>query len=122
MTPEEIAILKNKHHTELSALNAIVKLFHADPATVTAIDLLVNNSEQTRTPGVVRSNASGTIALECFSFSVANCGAADGIILGTTIKSGEVLNFSAGVLGNKFGANTITYNGTGTDLLITYIY
>jgi len=72
------------------------------------------------TPNIVRATGAGTIASAVYSFSVANVGAGNGTILGQTIKPTETLNFDAGSLNNTYAAGTIAYDGTGTELLITY--
>lgn len=75
----------------------------------------------TRTPGIIRTvGPAGTIAPLVYDFSVSNVGSGNGLILGVTIKPGETLNFTAGALNNSYAANTITYNGTGTELVIIY--
>lgn len=73
-----------------------------------------------RTPNLLRATGSGTIAPVVYDFSVANVGAANGTILGGTIKPGETLNFSAGTLNNSYAAASIAYDGTGTELVIIY--
>jgi len=73
-----------------------------------------------RTPNVLRLPGSGTIAAVVYDFSVSNVGSADGIALGETIKPGETFNFSAGSLNNYYAASTLSFNGTGTELLIIY--
>jgi len=72
----------------------------------------------TVTPNIIRATASGTIPAGAYSFSVANLGAADGTLLGQTIKPSEIINFDAGSLNNVYGA--VAYDATGTELLITY--
>jgi hypothetical protein len=78
-------------------------------------------SPKARTPRVVRATGSFTNAVKVFSFSVANVGTADGIVLGVTIKPGEIVNYDASALNNFFAVGAVTANGTGTELLITYI-
>jgi hypothetical protein len=73
-----------------------------------------------RTPGIIRATGAGTIAPLVYDFSVSNVGAANGTILGQTIKPGETLNFGAGAVNNYYAAATIAYNGTGTELVIIY--
>ncbi len=83
--------------------------------------LVTNTTSVNRTPGIIRTvGPAGTIAPLVYDFSVSNVGSGNGLILGVTIKPGETLNFSAGALNNSYAANTIAYNGTGTELLITY--
>ena len=77
-----------------------------------------------RTPGVIRPTGSGDVssaAATFFSVSVANVGAANGTVLAslTTIKPGEVLNFSADAINNYF--TSFAYNATGTEFIIIYV-
>ena len=74
-----------------------------------------------RTPGVQRVTGAFTNATNFYSFSVANVGIANGLCLGATIKPGEIENFDASALNNFFVPGTVTADGTGTELLITYI-
>jgi hypothetical protein len=67
---------------------------------------------------VLNTSTSGTVPV-CFSFSIANVGAAAGTVEGVSIPAGTTINFDAGVLNNTLtGA---TYDATGTTFLITYI-
>lgn len=63
--------------------------------------------------GPVRVVGPGVIPANSKSFSVYNAGGANGVFNGGVIKSGEQLS----------GASTapISYDGTGTELVITYI-
>lgn len=77
-----------------------------------------------RTPGVIRPTGSGNVssaAATFFSVSVANVGAANGTVLAslTTIKPGEVLNFSADAINNYF--TSFAYDATGTEFIIIYV-
>ena len=56
-----------------------------------------------------------------YSFSVANVGTGNGECQGIVIKPGEVVNFDAGAIGNFFDVDTVSADGTDTELLITYI-
>jgi hypothetical protein len=77
-----------------------------------------------RTPGIIRPTASGNVsssAATFYSVSVANVGAANGTVLsGTTIKPGEVLNFSADAVNNYF--TSFAYDATGTEFIIIFVY
>lgn len=77
-------------------------------------------SAKTRVPVLIRVTTSGTITPIVYSISVSNVGSANGVFLGGTIKTGETLNFDAGALNNLYAAGTITYDGTGTELVIIY--
>lgn len=85
-----------------------------------AAQLVSNTTSATRTPNLIRATGSGTIAPLVYDFSVSNVGSANGTILGGTIKPSETLNFTAGALNNSYAAGTISYNGTGTELVIIF--
>jgi hypothetical protein len=58
---------------------------------------------------------------DAYSFSVANVGSANGTVQGATIKPGEIVNFDASSLNNYFPIRSIEADGTGTELLISWI-
>lgn len=83
-----------------------------------------NTSGVTRKANMIRpTNTLGnvsSISSQFYSVSVANVGSADGAILtGTTIKPGEVLNFSADALNNYF--TDFGYDATGTEFIIIFV-
>jgi hypothetical protein len=89
-----------------------------------SVALASNQTGAARTPGIIRpTNASGNVssaAATFYSVSVANVGAANGTVLGgTTIKPGEVLNFSADAVNNYF--TSFAYDATGTEFIIIYV-
>jgi hypothetical protein len=84
------------------------------------IDLVNNTDPSERTPNLIRATGAGTIAPLTYDFSVSNVGAGNGTILGGTIKPGETLNFAAGALGNFYTAGSVSYDGTGTELVIIF--
>jgi hypothetical protein len=88
-----------------------------------SVALASNQTGAARTPGIVRPTTSGdvnSVAATFYSVSVANVGAANGTVLsGTTIKPGEVLNFSADAVNNYF--TSFAYNATGTEFIIIYV-
>jgi hypothetical protein len=116
LTSQEIQALINEHKSELSALNALIKLLQGGGSSL----ILENNSNLNRTPNLLRTSAAGSIPVACYDFSVFNAGLADGVLLGQPIRPGESLNFSAGSLNNIYPAGTVTYDGTGTELVIIY--
>lgn len=71
------------------------------------------------TPGLLRATGAGNVAAGAKSVSVYNAGPASGLVLGQTIKSGESFTWSAGDMNNTLGA--ISYDGTGTELVITTV-
>jgi hypothetical protein len=76
---------------------------------------------QPRTPGAVRVTGAFTNPVSVFSFSVANVGTGNATINGVTLKPGEIVNYDASGINNYFATGTLTADGTGTELLITYI-
>jgi hypothetical protein len=77
---------------------------------------------QARTPGAVRVTGAFVNPEPIFSFSVANVGTANGTVLGATVlKPGEIVNYDAGGINNFFDAGSVSINGTGTELLVSYI-
>jgi len=80
--------------------------------------LVINTTSASRTPNILRTSVAGTVSATVYSFSVANVGLGNGTILGQIIKPGESLNFDAGSLNNSYTG--FAYDGTGTELLITY--
>ena len=82
--------------------------------------LVSNTTAVTRTPVYFRTSTSGTIVAVTYSFSIANVGTGNGTFLGDTIKPGESVNFGADGINNSYAASTFTFDGTGTELLITY--
>ena len=72
-----------------------------------------------RTPGLLSVTGSGATPANVYSISIANVGAAAGVIDGVSIPAGTVLNFDGGVLNNT--VTPMSYNATGTTFLITYL-
>jgi hypothetical protein len=113
--------------TTLSALESITV---QNPGGASAVNIQDGGNSITvdggtglaRTPNAIRPiNTSGTVTGTIYSISVANVGAANGTVLTsvTTIKPGEVLNFSADAINNYF--NSFAYNATGTEFIIIYV-
>lgn len=99
----------------------LVSLDNKDFATETTlqnVDAKLNAAQ--RTPNIIRVTDSGTINQVVYSFSVANVGGDDGIILGAVIKDGEVISFDAGSLNNFYASGSITYDAAGTEFIVIY--
>ena len=108
--------------TAANQVIGLTSLNNIDNST-TSIDnevqsLNVKLTAKTVTPNIIRATGAGSIPAGAYSFSVANIGSADGILLGQTIKPSEIINFDAGSLNNVYG--DVVYDATGTELLITY--
>ena len=106
----------------LRGLQGVIEQLQDVNISVNTDDVEALLASRVRLPNIIRHSGptAGTIAVSVYDFSVANVGTENGIILGQTIKPGEVLNFSAGSMNNFYAANTITYNGNGTELIIIY--
>lgn len=74
----------------------------------------------TRTPSLIRISSAGTIPAGARSVSVFNAGLANGTWLGSIIKPGEQFSYDAGAQGDLLTA--FTYNGTGSELVITTLF
>ena len=123
LTQAEIKILTNTHRTDISALNAIVKLIDggASSADVNALlTAFTDNASNSRTPVFIRPTTASNIAVLTYDVAVSNVGTTDGTVLGGLIKPGETLNFDAGALNNFYAAGTFTYDATDTEFLIIY--
>ena len=72
-----------------------------------------------RTPSVQRVVAAGTIAAGARAVSIANVGDQTGTVLGTNLKGGEVISFSAG--SDQDTLSAIAYNPGTSEFLITTI-
>lgn len=97
----------------------LAPLTYINPNTYLA-QIVTNTTAVSRTPVYFRTTTSGTIAAVTYSFSIANVGSANGTFLGDPIKPGESVNFGADGINNSYAASTFTFDGTGTELLITY--
>ena len=97
----------------------LAPITYINPNTYLA-QIVGNTSAVSRTPVYFRTTTSGTIAAVTYSFSIANVGSANGTFLGDPIKPGESVNFGADGINNSYAASTFTFDGTGTELLITY--
>jgi hypothetical protein len=85
-------------------------------------NILGNTDGVLRAPNMLRTTTLGnlsSVASEIYSVSVANVGSANGIVLGATLKPGEIINFDASSLNHYF--NQFAYDATGTEFIITYI-
>jgi len=82
-------------------------------------DIINLLSPQARQPYIENftGTSGGTTSGNFYSLSIANTGAAAGLVNGVSIPAGTILNFDAGVLNNTLGS--ITYDTTNTTFLIT---
>jgi len=85
----------------------------------TLAQVLTKLTAVSSTPGLIRAVGAGIIAAGAKSVSVYNALNVNGLVLGQIIKPGESLTWSAGDMNNTLGA--ISYDGTGTELVITTV-
>jgi hypothetical protein len=97
----------------------VAPITYINPNTYLA-QIVGNTSALGRTPVYFRTTTSGTIAAITYSFSIANVGTGNGTFLGDPIKPGESVSFGPDGINNYYAASTFTFDGTGTELLITY--
>jgi hypothetical protein len=97
----------------------VAPITYINPNTYLA-QITSNTSAVSRTPVYFRTTTSGTIAAVTYSFSIANVGTGNGTFLGDPIKPGESVSFGPDGINNYYAASTFTFDGTGTELLITY--
>lgn len=105
-------------------VNIVSPIGPENMADSVAVTLAKDYLGAVRYTGMIRATTSDNVnntVPEFYSVSVANVGSANGTILGgTIIKPGEVLNFSADAINNYF--DSFEYNGSGTELLIIFVY
>ena len=100
---------------------------HRNLLTLGAISSLLSTANASNAPigglamGLIRAtDATGSpIVAGRRRITVANMGVANGLVLGAVIKPGEILSWPAGDLRDTLGA--LSYDGTGTELVITTV-
>jgi hypothetical protein len=93
----------------LQGLQGIIDAIFAIPAPL---------SPQPRIPHIYTNVSSGLVPGNNYGFSIANIGAANGTVGGATLKPGYTVSFSPTSVDNL---NSLIYDATGTEFLITYI-
>jgi hypothetical protein len=102
----------------LQGLQAVIDNNCCDSILAQLISIDSKLRSEPRRANVLNTSTNGTVPV-CYSFSIANVGAAAGTVNTQSIPAGTTVNFDAGVLNNTLtGA---TYDATGTTFLITYI-
>jgi len=114
----ELTVVTTGGATEVTT-DAIKTATEATQAATEAIETA--STDLARTPNMLRSSTSSSVAVAVHSVSVHNAGIATGTVLGANILAGETVNFDAGGNGNMLTAGSLTFDGTGTDFLIIYI-
>jgi hypothetical protein len=124
----EVAIVgRNNTKAAVTGQNELlVKINSVDPGLDLATEatlkqVKLNTDPQQRKAYVERVSTPWTSTEDIFSFSVANVGTGNGTVQTATIKPGEIVNFDASSLNNFFPIGSVVADGTGTELLITWI-
>jgi hypothetical protein len=118
--PYQHNVLKGLQAVLLDLQNLLVNT--TGLATESTLQIVETNTTGVRRrPRFKRETSSGDLSTEApiYSVSVANVGLANGLVLGTSISPGEIVNFSADALNNYFPE--FDYDGTGTELLIIFV-
>jgi hypothetical protein len=71
-----------------------------------------------RTPTILRTSASSSIAAGAYSMSFASVGTVNATVGGATLKPGETINFDAGAINNTLGSVAYNSSAVGAELLI----
>jgi hypothetical protein len=71
-----------------------------------------------RTPTILRTSASSTVAAGTYSMSFASVGTVNATVGGQTLKPGETINFDAGAINNTLGSVAYNSSAVGAELLI----
>ena len=103
----------------LQGLQALIDSNCCEDITVALADILADLESAERTPGVLSTTTSGTTPVNAYSVSIANVGAAAGVVNSQSIPAGTTLNFDGGVLNNTVAP--LVYNATGTTFIITWL-
>jgi hypothetical protein len=101
----------------ISVLNELLEQGISLDSIKTKTDLL---APVTKTPNLIRTTSSGTVPGTPYSVSIANAGSAEAVVMGVALKANEILNFDAGGR-DTLASGSITYDATGTELIIIYI-
>jgi hypothetical protein len=80
--------------------------------------ITVDSNAAVRTPTILRTSASSSVAAGAYSVSFASVGTVDSTVGGATLKPGETINFDAGAINNTLGAITYNSSTAGAELLI----
>lgn len=83
-----------------------------------SVTLANNQLGIARTPTILRTSASSSVAAGTFSMSFASVGTADATVGGQILKPGETINFDAGAINNTIGAVVYDSSAAGAELLI----
>lgn len=98
----------NNFPWQLKVLEGIQKIY----------DYLLGSSVAVaRTPVIISDNGPGAVSVT-YGFSIANVGAASGLVNGVTLPAGTTINFTPDK--NNY-LNGLNYDATGTTFIITWI-
>lgn len=91
----------------------------ADPTSPTfGKPINPNGSGGVQTPTFARATTSGSVSAGKMAVTIANAGANAGTVLGTSLKSGEAVSFTAG---DGAVLTAIAYDASGTEFTIAAV-
>jgi hypothetical protein len=100
----------NNFPWQLKMLEGLQAIFNSLTGTV--------NGQQ-RIPYYLSETGAGATPPDVYSFSIANVGAANGIVDGQVLPTGATINYDAGAMNNTL--KSLSYDATGTRFIITWI-
>jgi hypothetical protein len=111
-----------------STLTALESVTVQNPAGAAAVNIqdggniiTVDSNAIERTPTILRTSASSSVAAGAYSASFASVGTVDATVGGVTLKVGETISFDAGGIDNTLSAITYDSSTAGAELLIITI-
>jgi hypothetical protein len=116
MSNEAIRVRLQELKAKLCCISDQITEVSADTSAIVSLLDLLRPAQ--RRASVLNTSTTGTVPV-CYSFSIANVGAAAGTVNTQSIPAGTTINFDAGVLNNTLSG--ATYDATGTTFIITYL-
>ena len=123
----ELSVLRLLKRIEVAIQTLQTVVVSALGSLLTALNTIITNTSNinsnvnqiTRTPAIITTTTSGTVASGTRSVTFFNRGSANATVMGEVIESGEIFTWSAGSTRDTLGA--IIYDATGTTLVITTV-
>lgn len=99
--------------------DTMIALLDAQNAGTLAEPTVVTQAAQVQTPTFLRYATSDSVAAGAIHVSVTNVGTASGLLLGTILKSGETVYFTA--TDRNAGLSAVAFDATGTEFVVTVL-
>ena len=122
---QDATIVSGTVSLSTSTLAALESVTVQNPAGAAAVNIqdggniiTVDSNAIERTPTILRTSASSSVAAGAYSVSFASVGTGNATVGGVTLKVGETINFDAGGIDNTLAAIAYDATGAGAELLI----